>query len=218
VKVIPAVGGTKDWQWEKIVALRPDILVLDREENPKFMAEQDEIPYVDTHIRGLIDLPGGLQKLGARLKAPALSEMAARWQRVLVCEPQPQWDGQSDFPGLIEWGRKPTGSVKRIQYVIWKEPWMGVSKYTFIGSVLEHCGFLGLLPVYDRPYPELELEAEVDESTVLLFSSEPFPFRKIKSSLGDLGYPFALVDGESFSWFGVRSLRFLEGVYGIGPT
>jgi hypothetical protein len=47
---------------------------------------------------------------------------------------------------------------------------------------------------------------------VLLASSEPYPFHRRRESLLALDRPAALVDGESFSWFGVRSLSFLEGV------
>jgi hypothetical protein len=215
VKSIPIVGGTKDWHWERILALKPDVLVLDREENPKFMADQTEIPVVDTHVQSITDLPREVLKLSKVCPSGRLDEMALAWEKVLALKPLSRWDGESDFPGLLEWGRTPGTEIKRIEYVIWKEPWMGVSKDTFIGSVLEHCGFKRLVPQYAVKYPKLELNDAEKESTLLLFSSEPFPFLRIKNSLAELGYPFALVNGESFSWFGVRSLRFLEGIHGI---
>jgi len=46
VSEIPAVGGTKNWDMDRIRELKPDLLILDKEENPKFMAEQDEFPYL----------------------------------------------------------------------------------------------------------------------------------------------------------------------------
>jgi len=214
VTQIPAIGGTKDWQWDYVKALKPDLLVLDREENPKFMADQQEIPYVDTHVAGVADLPGELQKLGGRLMSPKLTGMARRWQSVIEHAPLADWDGKTDFPGLIEWGRRPEKTVTKIEYVIWKKPWMAVSRGTFIGSVLAHTGFANLLPAHQTKYPTIEL-AKPDPGTLLLFSSEPFPFAKIFKGLHELGYPYALVDGEKFSWFGVRTLRFLEQNYGI---
>lgn len=215
VKSIPIVGGTKDWHFERILSLKPDILVLDREENPKSMSEQAQIPFVDTHIETVADLPKELAKLAAALKAPKLSEFGRGWEAVLAKKPLPEWDGRSDFPGLIEWGVKPQAPISHLEYIIWKQPWMGVAQKTFIGSMLERCGWQGLLPKdHSSKYPELKLDQRDKHSTLLLFSSEPFPFLRVKNSLAELGFPFALVDGENFSWFGVRSLRFLERVYG----
>jgi len=47
---------------------------------------------------------------------------------------------------------------------------------------------------------------------VLLASSEPYPFHRKRDALLALDRPVAIVDGESFSWFGVRSLEFLESL------
>lgn len=214
---IPVVGGTKDWDWEKIKGLKPDVLLLDREENPKFMAEQKEIPVIDTHVTHVRDLPRELERLSAALSAPALGRLAGRW-RLVAGRILPDWDGTSDLPGLIEWGRRParSGSVEQVQYLIWRKPWMAVSRATFIGSVLESCGLGPLLPDHPVKYPTVELERLNPEHTLLLFSSEPFPFAKVFGGLAELGFSYALVDGEKFSWFGLRSLRFLEAVHGIG--
>ena len=85
---------------------------------------------------------------------------------------------------------------------------MAVGPETFIGSVLRKTGY----PVFPfaEKYPVVDF-AEFDrETTLLLFSSEPFPCLRKREGLAELGFPYAFVDGESFSWFGVRALRFLE--------
>lgn len=211
VKAIPVVGGTKDWDWSKLQALKPDLLVLDREENPRFMAEQTEIPYIDTHVCALKDVPSNLEKLRQATGAERLGALVARWQEILGRGERRPWNGVSDFPGLLKWGAKPWAPIRRVEYVIWRRPWMGVSCDTFIGSTLSAIGFSPYLTRHANKYPELDLAAWPDkESTLLLFSSEPFPFLKVADSLGELGFPYALVDGESFSWFGLRSLKFLE--------
>lgn len=210
VRSIPAVAGTKDWDWPAVLALKPDLLILDREENPKFMSEQGEVPYLATHVSGVSGMPNELATLAGRFQSERLWRLSERWRALLACPLRPAWDGTTEIPGLIEWGRKPDRKPSRIEYVIWKKPWMGVSGDTFIGSVLERCGLS--VPHHQAKYPELDLG---DPSTLLLFSSEPFPFAKIFRSLDALGAPYALVDGEMFSWFGVRSLRFLERVHGI---
>lgn len=207
VRSIPIVGGTKDWNEEKVRAARPDLLVLDREENPKWMAEQPDLPYWASHISSVSSLPAALEDLAQTLAVPYLGDLARRWQA--VCQQPvrryPKPDG--DWPGVIEWGRRPTAEVSTVLYVIWRDPWMAVGPETFIGSVLQKLG----MTVHPNPerYPVVDLQA-LPADTLLLFSSEPFPFLRRREGLKDLANPYALVDGESFSWFGVRSLEFLE--------
>lgn len=213
VQGIPVVGGTKDWNWPAIQALKPDLLLLDREENPKFMAEQKEIPVLDTHIQSLTQVGPELIKIFEATRLEGLKPLIFAWEKVAAEEQRRVWDGKSDFPGLLEWGTRPMQPIERVEYVIWKKPWMVVSQDTFIGSMLSQVGFADLLSAHSRKYPEVDLDSIPDkESTLLLFSSEPFPFLKIAKSLAQLNTPYAIVDGESFSWFGVRALRFLESV------
>src|SRR5437868_6660844 len=68
VAAIPVVGGTKDWNLEKLRALKPDLLLLDQEENPKFMAEQSEFPFHATHIESVQSVAGALRAMGERLE------------------------------------------------------------------------------------------------------------------------------------------------------
>ncbi|MEK7355220.1 MAG: helical backbone metal receptor, partial [Bdellovibrionota bacterium] len=209
VKAIPVVGGTKDWNWDRIVELNPDLLVLDQEENPKCMSEQKEFPFLATHVRSVGDVASSLRLLGRSTGNARLSEIASDWDRVLA-RPLPEpWVLGREIPGLVEWGRKPSVPVTKVVYVIWREPWMAVSRETFIGSMLERCGFGELVSSYPEKYPKVSLESE-GESTLVLFSSEPFPFLKKRDGIAELGFPYAFVDGEKFSWFGVRSLEFLR--------
>jgi len=212
VPEIPAVGGTKNWDFEKIKALKPDLLILDQEENPKFMAEQNEVPYLATHVESIRSVPGELAKLSIRLNSPDLAALARRWELIAAWEGLARWVPSDPIPGLIEWGREPNGPVHSLIYVIWRNPWMTVSKATFIASVLEKCGMGPYLLDFSAKYPEFDLSTYPVAETLLLFSSEPYPFLKKKSVLNPVLNPYAFVDGESFSWFGVRSLEFLESL------
>jgi hypothetical protein len=207
VRSIPVIGGTKDWDLKAIAELKPDLVVLDREENPKSMSEESQWPWLATHVASCEDLPRELALLQAKIPTADFRFVIERWERVLREPKLSRWNG-GDFPGLIEWGQKPKSEIEKIVYVIWKNPWMAVSKKTFIGSVLERCG-LGTVE-FSKKYPEFLMSDFTATNTLFLFSSEPFPFLKQKRSLEELGVPYAIVNGESFSWFGIRSLKFLE--------
>lgn len=208
VKDIPVVGGTKDWNWDKILKLQPTVILLDKEENPLFMAEQNLIPIHATHVQSVHDMPSCLLEMSAIFANPALEKLAERWQNILQKKRAPQRPHFTSLPGLVHWGKKPEQEIKTILYMIWKDPWMCVSKNTFIGSVLVRLGMA--LPAFDTKYPQINLDDFIPEETLILFSSEPYPFFKKKTEFQNLQFPHAFVDGESFSWFGSRTLEFLE--------
>jgi ABC-type Fe3+-hydroxamate transport system substrate-binding protein len=198
VKSITVVGGTKNVDWAKVEALKADLIILDKEENPKSFAEESPIPYLATHTQDIKSLAVNLKILGTELKKPQLNNYALRLDQLT-----PKKIPLSDF---VHWVTPPTAQMKKIEYVIWKDPIMAVGKNTFIGSVLSYLGHD--LPLYDSKYPKLS--DKLSKETTYLFSSEPYPFLKHTEWIKSCLVPAGTVDGESFSWFGVRSLKFLE--------
>jgi ABC-type Fe3+-hydroxamate transport system substrate-binding protein len=96
--------------------------------------------------------------------------------------------------------------LKKVIYVIWKDPYMVAGSDTFINSMLKEAGFLNLIE--ENRYPEIDLSTIKDlNPDLILLSSEPFPFKeKHIKILDDLlpKIPKILVDGEFFSWYGSR--------------
>lgn len=208
-RAIPAVGGTKDLQLEELKALRPDIVVVDKEENLPWMAEEHGWSTVVTHASSVAAMPGELERLSRLLLNEKLEGLAGEWRGVLR-KPFAPGRKVARLPGVLDWWRKPAGEPERALYMIWREPWMAVAGDTFVGSLLAHLGYGHLLPSFPKKYPEVDLAHFDPSRTLLLFSSEPFPFARKKAELAALGFPCALVDGEAYSWFGLRSLRFLQ--------
>lgn len=213
VRSIPAVGGTKDLHLEKLKALNADLLVLDQEENLPWMKEQSPLSTVVTHVTSVDSVALEIRRLAEHLpqNQEKLSLMAERWGDVARKKTIP-WNWQK-IPGEIEVLKRTQKSYDQLVYVIWKDPWMAVSKDTFIGSTLCHLGAAPYFPDFQKKYPEFQISDFDLKKTYFLFSSEPFPFHKKKKELEALGLEASLVDGESFSWFGLRSLLFLEKAY-----
>lgn len=214
---IPVVGGTKNIDWEKVRVLRPDLILLDQEENPRSMSDESPFPTHATHVEKVQDVAPELKELAGVISDPLvvqnLEQLAERWS--IALKKNYNISNWSNFPGVIKWVRVPVrGSEMKAAYVIWKKPFMAASKQTFIGSMLD---LFGVQNVFDQEevssaktkYPEFALE-ELPPDTVLLFSSEPFPFAKFEKEIASFPFSSALIDGESFSWFGLRSLEFLE--------
>src|SRR5690606_27100244 len=105
---------------------------------------------------------------------------------------------------------------KRVLYLIWRDPWMTVSRDTYIGRTLEAIGWETAGHDAHSRYPSVtmtsELLAEVD---LVLFSSEPYAFREdhLDAFAREHGFPrehLRLIDGEMTSWYGVRAIEGLR--------
>lgn len=202
---IPVVGGTKEVDWNLVVDLKPDLVLLDEEENPLAMAEECPVPYLATHVYSLESLQKELARLGEHFENSTLMEMSVQCLDIIEA-PNKSWDFKN-IPAFMEWVKLPIKNYERIVYVIWKKPWMAVSRETYIGSVLKKLG-AELVEFPDgEKYPVIEIEDHKD--CFFLFSSEPFPFHKRVADLKALDIQGAVVDGECYSWFGKRSLEFL---------
>jgi hypothetical protein len=195
-------------------------VLLDKEENTKEMATKiSPEKLITTHVRSLDDLKSGLLSLSNQFMLPKLAQYSERVRRVLGQSPKPFLDPHQ-IPGILEWWIPPDRALSYYQiiYVIWKNPWMTVTQNTFIGQMLQQIGVLHSAPLWSPPlfegsslYPAFHWD-ELPENALLLFSSEPYPFEKFKKDYVTSKnlHPAALVDGEVYSWFGIRALRFLE--------
>jgi len=207
VEAIPKVAGTKQADWQGMAHLQPELVILDREENTLEMAQSCPYPYIDLHITAVEDVAPEFERLAERIGNPELQQVARRWRKVSGAR-RPS-DTIHSLPGMIEWWREPT-IQDRVEYLIWRDPWMAIGEGTFIHSMLDWMGMGERLIRHAEKYPQIDLQALDPRETVLLFSSEPFPFQRYRDQLLELGYSCGLIDGESYSWYGTRSLRFLE--------
>ncbi len=194
VKNIAIVGGTKNIDIEKIILLKPDLIILDKEENTIDIVQQLNsygLKWIATQVTSIETCIFELEKMADFLKNKKLLEYAELYKQVcnskkLTCKLNKE-------------------NTKNISYVIWKNPWMCVSKNTFIGDVLAYLGY------------ELEMNVkkyfEISEETLLqrycLFSTEPYPFEKNIAEIKSQGFSGEVIDGENISWFGIRNLKFM---------
>lgn len=214
---IPVIGGTKDTRWERLERLQADLIVVDKEENKKTVLDKTKVPLFISHVESVEDMIPCYQKFYETFKSLGASKEILvnikndikRWEKVLVSKKV-----ERPFPGVLNWIDDPKEEFSHVYYIIWKDPWMVVSKNTFIGSVLSLLGYGSCFPEFDKKYAEIELLECLDKRSLFLFSSEPYDFNNPKEIeiIKGFNVPSAIVNGESFSWFGERSLKFLENL------
>jgi hypothetical protein len=194
------------------------MVIFDREENLQKMAEECPFPWFATHINSIESAASEYARLAEALDSPLLRQHAAEW--ACVAE-RPALDNVNwqQVPGQLKQlspsqraGQVSAAGYSRIEYIIWRSPWIAIGRETFISSVLKKLGFAAYVPDHDAPYPTLD-EADMNrDDTFYLFSSEPYRFLRYQEQLEADGFAGAIVDGELYSWFGIRSLRGLQSL------
>ncbi|MCF8238152.1 MAG: helical backbone metal receptor [Saprospiraceae bacterium] len=190
------IGGTKNIQAERVMALNPDLIIGNKEENDRESIEQmaSNAPVWMSDIHSLADALQMIQDIGA---------LVGRDVRATeICE--------QIHTRFVQWEDRRPASLGTALYLIWANPWMGVASDTFINDMLDKAGFRNVLANYSR-YPVLDddLLGQLDPDIVLL-SSEPFPFKEQHVDDMVLRFPQARIlaaDGELFSWYGSRLLQ-----------
>jgi ABC-type Fe3+-hydroxamate transport system substrate-binding protein len=187
------VGGTKQINLEKLKALKPDIILCNKEENTKDIVEQCET-IATTHISDIYTIMDSI----------ALTEQYGKmfdceYEATKICNLIKK--NLKDFRVFIS--EKPT---LKVAYFIWKNPWMAAANHTFINHLLKLNTFDNIFCELER-YPEIKLEEVNSKIDVILLSSEPYPFKeKYIQEVQNVTQcsNVYLVDGEYFSWYGSR--------------
>jgi ABC-type Fe3+-hydroxamate transport system substrate-binding protein len=194
------IGGTKQLDLPLIESLQPDLVIASKEENVKEQVEavQKFCPVYCSDVSNLQQSYEGIEQLGF------LTDRIGKANQLIN-------NIQHSFKGL------PVASKPiRAAYLIWQQPYMTVGGDTFINHMMQLAGFENVFAAEQR-YPEATVEELMKRNVeVILFSSEPFPFKQkhidafkqewVKQN-DLLQLPvLKIVDGELFSWYGSRTL------------
>jgi ABC-type Fe3+-hydroxamate transport system substrate-binding protein len=189
------IGGTKAVDPVRVDALRPDLIIANKEENDRFQVEALAARY-PVWISNVTDLPDAMAMIRDVGLITGKSAAAEELANAITKE----------FASLP--GTHPMSP--RAAYLIWRNPWMAAGGDTFINNMLNYAGYVNALSGRDR-YPVVELSSLAGPGCPTIFlSSEPYPFRQrhvdeIREVLPDAD--IRLVDGEFFSWYGSRLLQ-----------
>jgi len=196
---VPKVGGTKDVNIDKIHALAPTHLVvnIDENEKPTVDALARFIPQVIvTHPLAPEDNPGLYRLIGGIFNASEKAEQ--------LCQ---RFEHEHQLTrALLSAQSMPH---RRVLYCIWQDPWMTISRDTYIARMLALIGWEHCEIDSDKRYPEFRWDpALMDAVDEILLSSEPYHFTELHADALEkqLGKPVRLIDGEYLSWYGSRAI------------
>ena len=190
------VGGTKTINVPRLVGLAPDLVIANKEENPRDEIEAIAAQGIPVYVTDVATVEGALamiRDLGGLVDRAAQADTLA-----------------DEIAGGFAALHTPSEPRPRTLYLIWRDPWMTVGGDTFVSDVMARAGLANATADRDR-YPALsDDEIRALDPGVVLLSSEPYPFGEAHLAEVQALVPdaqIALADGEAFSWYGSRLRR-----------
>ncbi len=200
VESVPSVGGTKDATASKILALEPDLVVADKDENPLPLVQELQAAGVEvlwSEIDTLGDAAAFLERLATRCGVPDAGRAAAKEIRAALAN-------------------RPRTEPLPVFCPIWYNPWMTFDGTAYPSAMLEAAGFRNVFTDHAGPkyFEVTEDDVATSGAQWTLLPTEPFPFHKQLDrvetrELGEAGGDGRahVIDGEALTWFGTRTAR-----------
>jgi ABC-type hemin transport system substrate-binding protein len=188
IERVPIVGGTKNPKVGKIVELRPDFVIANKEENRR--ADVDAlraagIDVVVTDPNSVAEALAMITHLGAKVGAVTKARELVQQVEQAMAEPAPV--------------RRP-----RVFVAVWKDPLLGLGSGTYGNDLLSIAGAENVLASRTR-YPELTREELLElRPDLILLPDEPYPFKPTDAMEWEDIAPARVLDGKLLWWYGPR--------------
>jgi ABC-type Fe3+-hydroxamate transport system substrate-binding protein len=182
---VTRIGGTKNPDIGGTVALRPDVVLANEEENRKADLDALRSAGVAVWVTRIRDLPEALASL--------------RRMITLACrQPGPAWLDAA----ASAWQQPPAGGVAAV-VPIWRRPWMVLGCDTFAGDLLARLGVTNVYGCHSDRYPRVGIEElRTTRADVVVLPDEPYRFTASDGPEAFPGSRTALISGRHLTWYG----------------
>jgi ABC-type Fe3+-hydroxamate transport system substrate-binding protein len=179
---VTRVKGTKNPDVPGIVALRPDLVLANAEENRAEDVAALREAGVAVWVTFPRTVPEALVSLDRMLTACRLD--------------RPAWLDEAD----AVWAEPHPGARRRALIPIWRRPWMAVGSGTFTGDLLARLGVDNVLAAHPERYPKVVL-ADLPPYDVVVLPDEPYAFSPTDGP-ESFTSPSVCVSGRHLTWYG----------------
>lgn len=183
---VARVRGTKNPNLDAIRALRPDLVVANKEENRELDVRRLRDSGVPVWVTDIETVPQALRSM-RRLLVEAMDVGVPDWLRAA----EEEWLGAVPEPSV------------RVAIAIWRDPWMVVGSSTFTGDLVARLGWHNVFDGHRERYPHVAL-AELDrpDIDVVLLPDEPYVFTADDGPEAFTQARTALCSGRLLTWYG----------------
>ncbi|MFE7854863.1 helical backbone metal receptor [Streptomyces sp. NPDC057403] len=184
---VARVGGTKNPRPDSVLALAPDLVIANEEENREDDLAALRAAGVEVLVTEVRDVPQAFRELDRVLTACG-ARTRPRW----LDEAERTW---TDLP--------PPAQRTTAVVPVWRRPWMVLGRDTFAGDVLARLGVDHLYAGHPDRYPRVPLDAlRAAAPDVVVLPDEPYRFTAGDGPEAFPGLRCALVSGRHLTWYG----------------
>lgn len=186
---LPHVGGTKNPDIAAIVALAPDLVVVDRHENRREDADALGRAGLQLCVLDVRSIDGLATELATLADATGVAPSELQL---------PQFE--------------PLGMMAFIP--IWRRPWMTIGADTYGSTALAVLGITNAYADTSGDYPQVALDdAAARTPDIVLVPSEPYAFTDAHITELHTVAPAVRVDGQDLFWWGTRTPMALQRLH-----
>ena len=185
---VTRVRGTKNPERARIIALAPDLVVANQEENRKLDVTRLREAGLAVWVTVIESVPQAMTSLRRLLTGPLGLDVPG-W----LAAAEQAWAQPISGPG----------QGLSVAVPVWRDPWMVVGPRTFAGDVLARLGLDNVFGAGPDRYPHVEAEQiRAAAPDLVLLPDEPYPF-----AAGDGPEEFpaqrvVLLPGRLLTWYG----------------
>ena len=180
---VTRIGGTKNPDVPAVVALQPDLVLANAEENRPADLDALRAAGCAVWVTAPETVPQALASLHRMLAACRLR--------------RPAWLDEAERV----WAQPSSGPRRRAVVPIWRRPWMALGRDTFAGDLLARLGVDNVLADSTDRYPKVRLD-ELPPVDLVVLPDEPYAFSADDGPEAFPGVPAALVSGRHLTWYG----------------
>ncbi len=181
---VERIGGTKNPDVPAVLALRPDVVLANLEENRRSDLDALRTAGVAVWVTAPTTVDEGLRSLDRML-----------WGACRL--PRPSWLDAAE----AAWAGVEAAATRVAVVPIWRRPWMALGSGTFAGDVLRRLGVANALAGSPDRYPRIDLSALPPHDLVVL-PDEPYAFSATDGPEAFPDVPSRCVSGRHLTWYG----------------
>ena len=185
---VQRVRGTKNPDRAAIAALRPDLVVANKEENRELDVRRMRERGIAVWVTDIETVPA------------AVASMRRLLREVLEVGEDPGWLVAAEDA----WCGSVPRATARVVVPVWRDPWMVVGRPTFTADLLARAGFEVSTAGVPGRYPAVDLAALDDPATadLVLLPDEPYVFTPDDGPEAFRQVETRLVSGRLLTWYG----------------
>ena len=180
---VARVRGTKNPDVDAVVALAPDLVLANAEENREPDLDALRAAGLAVWVTAPQTLPEALVSLDRMLAACGLD--------------RPAWLDDAEQA----WSTPHEGARRTAVVPVWRRPWMALGRDTFAGDVLARLGVDNVLAASPDRYPRFD-PADLPPLDLVVLPDEPYAFTADDGPEAFPGLPAACVSGRHLTWYG----------------